>query len=656
MPNDVEYAVAPRQFGNQTAQELDTLTDSVKEFLRGDQYETVTNREQVQRANDDINARGIDAVVNDLLARDRWTADDHAAAAVACIRAQNEGLMTTAYVIAKAYDEQGTNAGQALQARQIIGKLTAEGALVEAAKKADHANAKKGLVDGDIPVGSQAPVKGWRDRQQRSKEGAEREQNVSPTGEFDPDNPFNKGRTSVLPQEAVTGASGAAGDAVQGSFIERPLPPVLEKVYTAAELIQRQIDKLPSDVQYDNPWNMPLESWKTELIDQYGLSGTKLVGDTYSYATVKERMLAAILATDNNVRGDGLLTLCQQLEAMKQGLAVVTEADLNYIAGQMSTFLYAEGADLEGMPVTTEGKTALQRVYNAQANVVQDSMMGKVNALGYTNMLSGTKTWIKNISSNVLIRPLELASEKIGGAIERKYITKRTGNRTTDAPNRAERAAGREAFDGEIGQTMVDYFVTHADTGYGSGFDLNHNNRTFNNEWLQAYKNIVDFAMQVGDRPFWEQCYTEELAVIKRLGTKIPDTQRVDGREVKVLRDMTLEEMKTEAAVRATERVFQEDNNIVSAINSARRESPMIDLMITSIMPFLKTPTNVASRMMQYSPIGLARAIIQYGLWDGKRNGGANFDQRKFVMNLGRGLTGTGVAVVGALLASLGAI
>ena len=164
---------------------------------------------------------------------------------MACIRAQNEGLMTTAYVIAKAYDEQGTNAGQALQARQIIGKLTAEGALVEAAKKADHANAKKGLVDGDIPVGSQAPVKGWRDRQQRSKEGAEREQNVSQTGEFDPDNPFNKGRTSVLPQEAVTGASGASGDAVQGSFIERPLQELLRSAAQdgnefAQRLLQRR--------------------------------------------------------------------------------------------------------------------------------------------------------------------------------------------------------------------------------------------------------------------------------------------------------------------------------------------------------------------------------------------------------------------------------
>lgn len=653
---EMEYAVAPRQFGNQTAQDLDTLTDRTKDFLRGSQYETVTNREQVQRANDDINARGIDAVVNDLLSRDRWTADDHAAAAVAFIRAENEGLNTTAWAIASAYDEQGTNAGQALQARQVIKKLTAAGALVEATKKADHANAKKGLVEGDIPVGNQAPVKEWRDRQQRSKEGTETKQNVSPTGEFDPDNPFNKGRTSVLPQDAVSGAGGSAGDAVQGSFVEKTLPPVLEKVYTAAELIQRQIDKLPSDVSYDNPWNVPLEGWKMELIDQYRLGGTKLVGDTYSHATVKERMLSAILATDNNVRGDGLLTLCQQLEAMKQGLAVVTEADLNYIAGQMSTFLYAEGADLEGMPVTTEGKTALQRVYNAQANIVQDSMMEKVNAFGYTNMLSGTKTWSKNIFSNVLIRPLELASEKIGGTIEGAFITKRTGNRTTDAPNRAERAAGRDAFVGEIGQTMVDYFVTHADTGHGSGFDLNHNNRTFNNKFLQTYKNIVDFAMQVGDRPFWEQCYAEELAVIKRLGTKIPDTQRVDGREVKVLRDMTFEEMKTEAAVRATERVFQEDNHIVNAINNARRESPMIDFAITSMMPFLKTPTNVASRMMQYSPIGLARAIIQYGLWDGKRNGGTNFDQRKFVMNLGRGLTGTGAAIAGALLASLGAI
>lgn len=365
-------------------------------------------------------------------------------------------------------------------------------------------------------------------------------------------------------------------------------------------------------------------------------------------------MLCAIISTPNNVRGDGLLTLCQQLEAMRAGYAVVTEADLNYINGQMSTYLYAEGPEHEGLPVTAEGKTALSRVYDAQANTVQAGKMEKFNAFGYTNMLSATKTWAKNKASNVLIRPLELASEKIGGVIEQKVVTPRTGNRTTDAPNRAERKAGKEAFHGEIGQTMVDYFVTHADTGHGSGFDLNRKGRTFDNGMLNAYKNLVDFAMQIGDRPFWEQCYAEELAVIKRLGMKIADEKTVDGRTVKGMRDMTMDEMKTEAAVRATERVFQEDNAIVNAINKARQESPMIDLVMTTIMPFVKTPTNVGMRMVQYSPVGLARAILQYGLWDGKRNNGQNFDQRKFVMNLGRGVTGTGLMAFGIALAASG--
>ena len=243
----------------------------------------------------------------------------------------------------------------------------------------------------------------------------------------------------------MTGASGAAGDAVQGSFIERPLPPVLEKVYTAAELIQRQIDKLPSDVQYDNPWNMPLESWKTELIDQYGLNGTKLVGDTYSYATVKERMLAAILATDNNVRGDGLLTLCQQLEAMKQGLAVVTEADLNHIAGQMSTFLYAEGVDLEGMPVTTRAKRRCSASTTRSATSAQGQHDGKGQCpCIYQQRGPGTKTGSKNFSSNVLICPLELASEKIGGAIERNISPSgRATERRTRRTARSGRPAGK---------------------------------------------------------------------------------------------------------------------------------------------------------------------------------------------------------------------
>ena len=136
------------------------------------------------------------------------------------------------------------------------------------------------------------------------------------------------------------------------------------------------------DVSDDNPRALQLEPWKTELIDQYKLRGTKLIGDTYSYATVKERMPAAIIATPNNNRGDGLLTLCQLLEAMRQGLAVVTEADLNYIAGQMSTFLYAEESELEGMPVTMDitGDKTLQSGYYNWGKEQQNAVLHMLNA------------------------------------------------------------------------------------------------------------------------------------------------------------------------------------------------------------------------------------------------------------------------------------
>ena len=670
----MQYDIAPRAFGSKTVQRADAISDQVKQLLEGDTYETITNDAMIRQANERVDRDGIDSVVRNLAGKENWTPEDTASALVSMVRASNEDMLTQAAMIGMELNRRGTEMGQNIQLYSVLKKLTPAGAIMETTKTANEANRKKGVPDGNIPVGNQPPVKrtgngtgnGTGNSNGKVRSGKPEKTGKKTNGEItapetrSEDLPDVNKRVTTANQSNVDQVRMGEGDAVQGTFIEKKFPEKLEKAYNRADAIKAELDKLPQDVSWDNPWGVPLNPAQMELINRFGLTGVKLPGDNYSVASLKQRMLCAIIATPNNVRGDGLLTLCQQLEAMKAGYAVVTEADLNYINGQMSTYLYAEGPEHEGLPVTAEGKMALSRVYDAQGNTVQSGFMEQLNAFGYTNMLSSTKTWAKNIASNVLIRPLELASEKIGGVIEQKLVTPKTGNRTTDAPNRAERKSGKDAFRGEIGQTMVDYFVTHADTGHSSGFDLNRNGRTFNrgplNGMLNAYKNIVDFAMQIGDRPFWEQCYAEELAVIRRLGMKIADEKTVDGRTVKGMRDMTMDEMKTEAAVRATERVFQEDNSIVNAINKARQESPMIDLAMTTIMPFVKTPTNVGMRMVQYSPVGLARAILQYGLWDGKRSNGKNFDQRKFVMNLGRGVTGTGLMAFGIALAASGVL
>lgn len=590
MNPDTRYSLVLNQFGNVNAQKIDTLTDRIKQGLIGDAHEKQINREQVERANARYDQEGADALIADLASRDMWTADETIAAQVAMLRSQDEGYLVRALRIAQMYDDHRSKAGQALQAGNALKRLTASGAMAEMVRQADDANREKGVDEGNIPVGDSAPVK---------KQG---------------------------------------------------------RIYDTAETVQQKAQSAPNSnvVSADNPLHIPLSGAQTALIDHYGLWGTKLPGYDYFKASVKERQLAAIIATPNNNRGNGLLTLCQQLEFMKRGYAVVTEADLNYITGEMATYQLLEG-DNE-TPQTPEGKTIIQRMYSAQANTKQNSAWQKFNNYGYDSMLSGSKTWNKNVMSNVLIRPLELTSEAIGSVADR-MIAKRTGNRTTALSSKEGRQAGKQAFGDEIANTLTDYIIRGVDTGHSSSFDMNHNNRTYNNAFMQAVHDFIAMVMQLGDRPFYEQSYQEELDAITRLGTKIQDTRETaDGYTETYLRDMTQEERHAEATRRATERVFQEDNAIIDAINRIKRENKGADMVITAIMPFLKTPTNVAIRSVQYSPIGLAYTVVKNGLIDAKMNNGVNFDQRKFVMNLGRGLTGTGMMVLGVALANMGLI
>lgn len=590
MNPDTRYSLVLNQFGNVNAQKIDTLTDRIKQGLIGDAHEKQINREQVERANARYDQEGADALIADLASRDMWTADETIAAQVAMLRSQDEGYLVRALRIAQMYDDHRSKAGQALQAGNALKRLTASGAMAEMVRQADDANREKGVDEGNIPVGDSAPVQ---------KQG---------------------------------------------------------RIYDTAETVQQKAQSAPNSdvVSADNPLHIPLSGAQTALIDHYGLWGTKLPGYDYFKASVKERQLAAIIATPNNNRGNGLLTLCQQLEFMKRGYAVVTEADLNYITGEMATYQLLEG-DNE-TPQTPEGKTIIQRMYSAQANTKQNSAWQKFNNYGYDSMLSGSKTWNKNVMSNVLIRPLELTSEAIGSVADR-MIAKKTGNRTTALSSKEGRQAGKQAFGDEIANTLTDYIIRGVDTGHSSSFDMNHNNRTYNNAFMQAVHDFIAMVMQLGDRPFYEQSYQEELDAITRLGTKIQDTRETaDGYTETYLRDMTQEERHAEATRRATERVFQEDNAIIDAINRIKRENKGADMVITAIMPFLKTPTNVAIRSMQYSPIGLAYTVVKNGLIDAKMNNGVNFDQRKFVMNLGRGLTGTGMMVLGVALANMGLI
>lgn len=623
---DIRYALNLNQFGDNRTRAADNLYDEIRKDMGKD---AGINRRQVEEANRQYETRGAEDLIAELSTREMWTADDVAQAAVLRKRAENEGHLMQAAMMEQMYRERMTRAGAALQAGSIYKKLTASGAMAESLDRANAINRKRGLTDGMIPMGDSAPVMNWREQRQKAETSL---QYALMTDEQ---------RQTAQDYERI---------------IFKQAPESIYDLYEAAYETQKAAEKKlhVEQISRDNPWGLPIEDWKMELINRYKLRGTKLPGYDYFKASKKERMLAAILATRSNERGHGLLTLCQQLEFMDAGYAVVTEADLNYITGEMATFQMLEEGNDE--PQTPEGKTAIQRIYSAQANTMPNSLWGKWNHYGYDSMLSSPKTWNKNVMSNILTRPLELTSEKIAEFAD-KQIAKKTGNRTTAMPSREGRRAGNEAFAEEIANTLTDYLIRGADTGHSSSFDLNNNRRTYDNAFMQTYHDFIAMAMQLGDRPFWEQCYAEEMRVLEELDTKAEELRRTeDGNEEVVLRKMNQKEREEEAARRATERVFQEDNVLINGINYVRGRKRVVDLVIASLMPFLKTPTNVAIRAMQYSPMGLAYTVVKNGLIDSKTNNGLGFDQRKFVMNLGRGLTGTGLMVAGMAMANAGLI
>lgn len=592
MQSSVQKSIGIRQFGNNTMQRADFIEDHVKELVKDSEYERDTNRDQVKRATETLDRNGLEATTAMLMNKEKssYTADDNALAFVAMADATRNGDSVTAAMLAMRMLEESTEKGRALQSLKIALRLTPEGAMGEAMRKAQTFNAKRKNVDSKfIPTGNEAP----------------------------------KGQPKANGEKTT-------------------VAPYIQKIYDAAADLKGRLDKLGGETSRDNPWGLPMNEAQMELAKKYGLMGTALPSD-YAHATLKQRMLSAIIATPDGVRGDGLLTLCQQLEFMKEGYAVVTEADLNYIAGQMSEVI-AQGGVENDIPKTREGQIALSRVYDAQANITPASFGVKFDFLRYANMLSAPATWTRNVASNILVTPLEDASTVVATFAD--WLTNKAihKGRTTTIANSAERKDGKSAFSREIANTVTDYFIDHVDTGHGRKFDVGtKGRRVFQSEFLETYRNIVDFAMQIGDRPFYEKCYAKELAIIKRLGMKVNEGGK--------LRDMTADEMHKEATARATERVFQEDGGIVKWINSAPAG---VQTVMRTIVPFPKTTTNIAMRMFQYSPAGLAKAIVWDGLVKAKIKNGADFDQRKFVMGVGRGVTGLGMIAFGAALYAAG--
>jgi hypothetical protein len=110
-----------------------------------------------------------------------------------------------------------------------------------------------------------------------------------------------------------------------------------------------------------------------------------------------------------------------------------------------------------------------------------------------------------------------------------------------------------------------------------------------------------------------------------------------------------IEKAKDYALEEARKATFRQDSYMADKIREIENKNKALGVAVGSIMPFKKTPINIAKTGVAYSPLGFARNI-----YDAVQVKKGNMDASEAIDHLAQTLTGTSLTLIGFFLASAG--
>ena len=369
-----------------------------------------------------------------------------------------------------------------------------------------------------------------------------------------------------------------------------------------------------------------LDEFKTTQLDKLYEKLTAKQND--SKAADKRKPTEAEKAINNWILGlynDSRFT--DEIKAAN-GIPILTEADIQQIADYMQVY-----------NTSTDERTAKEAAYRAGQIVASKqgdgSVKDKVRALSYMNMLLNFKTGIKNFSANLPMYVTETLKD-VPGTLLDKVVSKYFGtNRTTNAFT-TERFSGQLNSFGKGMKDAVLDMVHDVNTSPIPGRVEDVRANTFKSAAMNRLERRIGQYMQLGDRAWAQMAYDGRLGELKSLGY-----------------DITTEAAAKDAELYMLDRVFQNNSVLAQKAVSARNAFGVFGDLI---LPFAQTPANIADKLLDYSPVGLARAIKQLGTETDIRTHTASseFNQKLFVDRVSRSLTGTGILALGMAMAAKG--
>lgn len=291
------------------------------------------------------------------------------------------------------------------------------------------------------------------------------------------------------------------------------------------------------------------------------------------------------------------------------------------------------------------------------ANQIPGTFREKANFWRYTSMLLNPTTHVRNFLGNAIQAGARTIKNGVGAVIERAVVkdaSQRTKSVVLGKEGKALRDFAKTQYDADKSAAMGAGKYSDASAA-GINREIQDKRKAFqgSNPLSNAVQAVGDFntrLLDLGDVIFNKSAYVDSFAqALKAKG--VTAAEAAGGAKADLVAQARA--YAIEEAQKATYRNTTALSEALSKMGRYEGDNAVLKGMSVAadaFMPFRRTPANILTTGMDYSPAGLAKAIT----YDAYQVKAGNMSAADMVDHLSAGLTGTGILALGAYLAAEG--
>jgi hypothetical protein len=285
---------------------------------------------------------------------------------------------------------------------------------------------------------------------------------------------------------------------------------------------------------------------------------------------------------------------------------------------------------------TKELQNAATKAIEELSQQVPATLGNSLRSWRYLAMLGNPKTHIRNVVSNVVMKGVTKVKNEQAKILETIFNPEERTKKFGKVPKEIKDFVKNDALE------MKDRIQGQDKYDLKSQFNLDKksfSDKTPIGKGLNKLSEFNSKFLGIEDWMFSSTAYKENMANYMYANNINPDSD-----------PKLIEKARTYAIQQAQEQTFTQFNELANKISQFEKNNKVANLVVGAILPFKKTPLNIAKAGVEYSPIGLAETMTKgiYDLKKGKINGS------QFINKLSKGMTGTEIFVLGMIMADMG--